>query len=294
MHANQVSSCKTSWRDFLELCKPKVVLLMLITAVVGMHLASPGFVSPLVLFWGTLGIGLAAASAAVINHLLDRHIDGLMHRTKKRPIVAGKVVPQQALLFSLVLAGFSLLILITFVNYLTAVLSLAALIGYAVVYTIFLKRATSQNIVIGGVAGSAPPLLGWVAVTGQVDPYSLLLVLIIFTWTPPHFWSLAIYRHDDYAKAKIPMLPVTYGIKFTKRCILLYTLLLIAVSVLPFVTGMSGMLYFIAALLLGGGFLFHSLRLMFTDKAVIAMRTFRYSNIYLLALFVFLLIDHYL
>ena len=283
----------TTWHDYLELCKPRVVALMLVTVIVGMLLASPGMVAGRILILGTIGIGFAAGSAAVINHLVDRHIDSLMQRTKRRPIATGKVNPMAALCFAGVLALLSMWILATFVNQLTAILSLATLIGYAVVYTMFLKRLTPQNIVIGGAAGAAPPMLGWAAVTGTVDPYSLLLVLIIFTWTPPHFWALAIYRYQDYEKAEIPMLPVTHGIQFTKLCILLYTVLLIAVSILPYVTGMSGGIYAVGSLLLGARFLYWSIKLYRNEAAIIAMQTFRFSITYLLLLFVLLLGDHY-
>lgn len=283
-----------TWRDYLELCKPKVVALMLLTALVGMYLASPGLVPMKLIIAAMTGIGFAAGSAAVINHLIDRRIDAIMARTKRRPIATGRVSPKQAIAFALLLAVISMAILVTYVNALTAWLTLATLMGYAVVYTMYLKRATPQNIVIGGAAGAAPPLLGWVAVTGHVSAASLLLVLIIFVWTPPHFWALAIYRYRDYAEADIPMLPVTHGVAFTKISILLYTLLLVAVSVLPFVIDMSGWLYFIGALLLGGRFLQWSWRLYRTEQAIIAMKVFRFSIVYLMLLFVLLLADHYL
>lgn len=282
-----------SWRDYLELTKPRVVALMLLTAVVGMYLASPGWVPLPLLFFANLGIGLAAGSAAAINHLLDRQIDILMARTKNRPVATGRVPVSHAVMFAVIIGALGLGILAVFVNQLTAVLTFLTLVGYAGVYTVFLKRATSQNIVIGGAAGAAPPMLGWVAVTGHIDPNSLLLVLIIFTWTPPHFWALAIYRYADYAKADIPMLPVTHGIYFTKICIVLYTVLLLAVSALPFVTGMSGWIYFIAAMGLGLWFLVWSIRLLLTEEASTAMKTFRFSIIHLMWLFIFLLVDHY-
>jgi len=283
-----------SWHDYLALCKPKVVALMLLTSVVGMFLASPGIVPWRVLIIATFGIACAAGSAAVINQLLDRRIDAIMARTKRRPIPQGKVTAKQALIFAAILASIAMLLLSVFINQLTAILTMATLIGYAVVYTVFLKRATPQNIVIGGAAGAAPPLLGWVAVTGHADPMAFLLVLIIFVWTPPHFWALAIYRCKDYAKAGIPMLPVTHGIGFTKLSILLYTILLVAVSVLPFVIGSSGYLYFSAALILGLRFLYWAIRLLRTSEEMVAMQTFRYSIMYLLLIFIFLLLDHYL
>lgn len=281
------------WRAYLELCKPRVVLLMLLTAIVGMFLASPGWVPFNSLIFGSLGIGLAASSAAAINHLVDQRIDALMARTQYRPLPSGKITPLQAWSFAAILGISSMIILVSFVNTLTAILSLFTLVGYAGIYTLYLKRATPQNIVIGGAAGAAPPMLGWSAVTGTIDPYSLLLVLIIFVWTPPHFWALAIYRYQDYAKAKIPMLPVTHGIPFTKLSILLYTILLVAVSILPFATHMSGLIYLIGALMLGIIFLYYAVRLQQTQDLRVAMTTFRYSIWYLMLLFVILLVDHY-
>jgi protoheme IX farnesyltransferase len=281
------------WRDYVELCKPRVVALMLLTVIVGMYLATPAGI-PLFLVLTTLvGIGCCAGSAAAVNHLVDRHIDAIMARTKKRPVAHGRVSVYQALVFASVLGISGLIILAYWVNTLTAMLTFITLIGYAGIYTGYLKRATPQNIVIGGLAGAAPPLLGWTAVTNHLDPQALLLVLIIFTWTPPHFWALAIYRYEEYKNAEIPMLPVTHGIPFTKLNILLYTILLIVVSVLPFVVGMSGYLYCVGALILGARFLQWSWRLYNTDKALIAMQTFRFSILYLMLLFVFLLIDHY-
>ena len=280
------------WRDYLSLTKPKVVLLMLLTAYVGMQLASSGWVVPGIFFFALLGIGLTGGAAAAINHIVDRHIDAKMARTERRPIATGRVSPKQAIVFSVVLASVGLAILVNFVNLLTAILTLLTLVGYAFVYTLFLKRTTPQNIVIGGLAGAAPPLLGWTAVTGQIDAFPLLLVLIIFTWTPPHFWALAIYRYEDYRKVKIPMLPVTHGINFTVLCILLYTILLFIVSLLPFLTGMSSWLYLVGAVTLGLGFLYMSLKLMLFKDGQTALKTFRYSIIYLMLLFVFLLLDH--
>lgn len=280
--------------DYLELCKPKVVLLMLLTAVVGMCLAAPGLLPVRQFFFGLLGIAFCAGSAAAINHLVDRHIDTLMARTSKRPIAQGTISPTKAMIFALILGVIGMLVLFVFVNQLTALLTFVSLIGYAVIYTGYLKRATPQNIVIGGLAGAAPPLLGWTAITGQISAEALLLVLIIFTWTPPHFWALAIYRNKDYQLAKIPMLPVTHGIEFTKLNIVLYTVLLLVVTALPYAIGMSGLLYFISAMLLGARSLQWALRLKRSSENRVAMQTFRFSIIYLMALFVVLLVDHYL
>lgn len=281
--------------DYLILCKPKVVLLMLITAWVGMSLASQNFVWSTLIF-ATIGIACAASSAAIFNHLLDRHIDLKMSRTSQRPIATGRISPKQAIIFALSLAVISWVTLSQLVNTITAILTFATLVGYAAVYTIYLKRATPQNIVIGGLAGAMPPLLGWTAITGHVSPYSWLLVLIIFTWTPPHFWALAIYRIKDYAAADIPMLPVTHGIPFTKLCILLYTILLSAVTCLPFATQMSGWLYFVTSITLDGIFIIFALRLYFAPKDQehnIAIKTFNFSITYLALLFIALLIDHH-
>lgn len=281
------------WRAYYELCKPRVVALMLITTVVGMLLAAPGMVSWPILIFGNIGIGLTAASGAVVNHLVDRHIDAIMRRTQGRPLPTGKVSLSIAIIFALVLATIGLALLIFFVNILTAVLTFFSLVGYALIYTVFLKRATPQNIVIGGLAGAMPPLLGWTAVTGHIDYGGLLLALIIFIWTPPHFWALAIYRVDEYAKVGIPMLPVTHGIAFTKLNILLYTILLLVISVLPFAVAMSGLIYLVGALILGGVFLYWAIKLKYSDDPKIAMKTFSYSIVYLMLLFVVLLIDHY-
>jgi protoheme IX farnesyltransferase len=294
MPTEMASQLPVDWRDYIELCKPRVVLLMLLTVVVGMYLATPGWVDLSLIGLTLIGIGLCAGSAAAINHLVDRHIDSIMARTKKRPVAHGRISVEQALWFAVILGILGLTLLIVFVNKLTALLTFVTLIGYAGVYTGYLKRATSQNIVIGGLAGAAPPLLGWTAVTNHLDPQALLLVLIIFTWTPPHFWALAIYRFEEYQNAQIPMLPVTHGIQFTKLNVYLYTILLLVVSVLPFTVGMSGWLYLAGALGLGFRFLFWAHQLYYTEKPVIAMRTFRFSIVYLMLLFVFLLIDHYL
>lgn len=279
-------------RDYLKLCKPRVVLLMLLTVVAGMYLAAPGEISGFLVLISVTGIGCAAASAAAVNHLVDRRIDAIMVRTRQRPVAKGRVSTLQAVCFASFLGIMGLFLLFKYVNALTAVLTFFTLIGYAGVYTGFLKRATPQNIVIGGLAGAAPPLLGWTAVTNQLNPEALLLVLIIFIWTPPHFWALAIYRFEDYRHAEIPMLPVTHGIGFTKLHVLLYTVLLLLVSILPYLIGMSGLLYLAAALVLGFRFLYWSVKLYRKDDPRIAMHTFRFSIVYLLLLFVFLLLDH--
>ncbi|MDR3501040.1 MAG: heme o synthase [Legionella sp.] len=294
MQTDQTIQTPIAWRDYVELCKPRVVMLMLLTVLVGMYLAAPGWVNCALLLNSLVGIGLCAGSAAAINHLVDRRIDSIMARTKKRPVAHGRVSVHQAAWFALIMGVLGLTVLAVFVNKLTALLTFITLIGYAGVYTGYLKRATPQNIVIGGLAGAAPPLLGWTAVTNQLDPQALLLVLIIFTWTPPHFWALAIYRHEEYQNAEIPMLPVTHGIQFTKLNVYLYTILLLVVSVLPFVVGMSGLFYLAGALVLGARFLFWAHKLYRTDKPVVAMQTFRFSIVYLMLLFVFLLVDHYL
>ena len=281
-----------TWRDYVGLCKLKVVALIVFTAVVGMFLATPGMVPLDVLVFGTLGIGMAAASAAAINHLVDRSVDARMARTRNRPLPTGHMNPGNCLWFALSLGALAMLILVLFVNTLTALLTFLSLIGYAVVYTMYLKRATPQNIVIGGAAGAAPPVLGWTAVTGSIDPHALLLFLIIFVWTPPHFWALAIHRRKEYAEVDIPMLPVTHGVEFTRLQVLLYTVLLLAVSVLPYVTHMSGLVYLGGAVVLGLGFLRHALQLMRNDAA--AMPTFGYSILYLMGIFALLLVDHYI
>lgn len=285
---------QASWRDYVELTKPRVVVLMLITALVGMFLATRAGVPWTVLLFGNLGIGLCAGAAAAVNHVVDRRIDGLMARTHKRPLADGRIGPASALAFALLLAVLGMSVLLVFTNSLTTWLTLASLLGYAVLYTGFLKRATPQNIVIGGLAGAAPPLLGWVAVTGQITAEPLLLVLIIFAWTPPHFWALAIHRKEEYAKAAIPMLPVTHGEAYTKLHILLYTWVLLAASLLPFAIHMSGLLYLACALLLGLGFVRWAWVLYRGTRPHAAIKTFKYSIGYLFALFIALLVDHYL
>ncbi len=282
------------WRDYLELTKPKVVALITFTAMVGMLLATPAMVPWEVLIFGSVGIALSAGSAAAINHLVDRRIDALMMRTCKRPLPSGHLDTRQVLLFALVLGAAGMALLVVFANVLTAILTFASLMGYAVIYTMFLKRATPQNIVIGGAAGAAPPVLGWTAVTGQVEAEALLLFLIIFIWTPPHFWALAIHRRHDYAQADIPMLPVTHGVAFTRLHILLYTIMLVVITLLPFLVGMCGWLYLIGAMTLGGVFLGYAVRLFITEDDRLAMPIFGFSIIYLFGLFAVLMVDHYL
>ncbi len=284
----------TLWRRYLELTKPKVVALISFTAIVGTLLASPGAPPLGALVWGNLGIALAAACAATLNHVLDRRIDEQMTRTRARPLPTGSLTERNALVFAALLGVASMAMLAFLVNLLTAVLTFCSLIGYAVVYTVWLKRATSQNIVIGGAAGAAPPVLGWTAVTNSIDPNALLLFLIIFAWTPPHFWALAIARRDDYARAGIPMLPVTHGLAYTRLQVLLYTVLLTVVTLLPYLTRLSGLLYLVVALGLNGGFLYYALVLKITARAELPMRVFRFSVTYLMWLFAALLLDHYL
>ena len=285
---------RPAWHDYLELTKPRVVALIVFTAIVGTLLASPGMPPLDALLWGNLGIACAAACAAVINHVLDRRIDGQMRRTRARPLPTGRLSEARALAFAAVLGVLGMSMLVLKVNVLTAVLTFASLIVYAVIYTVWLKRATPQNIVIGGAAGAAPPVLGWTAVTGHVDPNSLLLFLIIFAWTPPHFWALAIARRDDYARVGIPMLPVTHGVEFARLHVLLYTVLLSVLTLLPFLTRMSGVIYLAAAVVLNAMFLYHALVLKVTARVQQPMRMFRFSITYLMWLFAALLIDHYL
>jgi protoheme IX farnesyltransferase len=279
---------------FLALCKLKVVGLIVFTAIVGMALSVPGMVPLQPLIIGSLGIGLAASSAAAINHLLDARADLIMARTRNRPLPMGELNERQVLVFALSLAAVSMALLITFVNLLTAVLTFASLIGYAIIYTAWLKRATPQNIVIGGAAGAAPPVLGWAAVTGEVHAYALILFLIVFVWTPPHFWALAIYRRHDYAAADVPMLPVTHGVEFTRLQILFYSIILVLVTLLPWLTGMSGLVYLAGSTVLNIGFMGYALAMMRPKTEQLAMQMFSYSVVYLMALFAFLLIDHYI
>ena len=282
-----------TWRDYLELCKPNVVALMILTSLIGMLLATDQMVPVEVLLLGILGIAMSAASAAAVNHIVDQHVDEKMARTANRPIATGRIESRQAILFAAVTGLVGLSILMIFINPLTAWLTLGSLVGYAFIYTMYLKRATPQNIVIGGLAGAAPPLLGWTAVTGEVHHNALLLVLIIFAWTPPHFWALALHRKDEYANAKIPMLPVTHGERYTKINILLYTVILLLVSVMPYLTGMLGWLYLFGALVLGAGFIFWSIVMLRSDGGNSGMQTFNYSILYLMALFCIMLLDHY-
>lgn len=283
-----------SARNYFELCKPRVVLLIVFTAVIGMFLATTSLPPSSALLFGTAGIWLAASAAAVINHVLDARIDAVMDRTRNRPLPRGQISERRAYMFAAGLGVTSMLMLTLLVNPLTAALTFASLIGYAVIYTVFLKRATPQNIVIGGAAGAAPPVLGWAAVTNAVELPALLLFLIIFVWTPPHFWALAIARKDEYAKVGIPMLPVTHGVAYTRQSILVYTVLLVLSTLLPWITGMSGTLYLVGALVLGGVFLYYAFALRFSERSDLPMRTFNYSITYLMALFSFLLVDHYL
>ena len=285
---------RAGWRDYYEMCKPRVVLLMVLTSVVGMFLAVPGMVPLDILVLGNLGIALVASAGAVCNHLIDRKIDLKMKRTQNRPLPQGRVGPRQTIVFALVigLAGMSILLL--WVNPLCAWLTLGSFVGYAFIYTGYLKHATPQNIVIGGLAGAMPPLLGWSAVTGTIEPGALILVFIIFAWTPPHFWALAIHRKDEYAKSGVPMLPVTHGEYVTKLHIIFYTGFLVVVSSMPYFVEMSGGFYLAASMVLGAGFLFFSWLLLIKPGPRTAMDTFRYSIVYLALLFVALLIDHYL
>jgi heme o synthase len=279
---------------YLQLTKPRIVALLVFCAVIGMFLAVPGVPPWQALVFGTLGIWLASSSAAAFNQLIDQRIDKVMVRTSHRPLATGELNTKQVFVFALGLAIASMLVLVLLVNTLTALLTFAGLIGYAVIYTAFLKRATPQNIVIGGLAGAIPPVLGWTAVTGSLHPYALQLCLIIFVWTPPHFWALAIFRRDDYSRAQVPMLPVTHGVVFTRWHILFYTVLLVLVTLLPALTGMSGMIYLGGAAVLGVAFLYYAVRLLNPPDELYAMKVFNYSIVYLMALFAFLLADHWL
>lgn len=291
--AREKTSDAPAWRAYWDLTKPGVVALLMVTAVIGMFLATPSLPPLRVLLLGSLGLALAMMSSAVINQVMDQRIDAIMARTRQRPLVQGRVDTRAALFFAVVLCLLSLGILTVFINPLTAVLTFFGVIGYAGIYTLWLKRATPQNIVIGGLAGAIPPLLGWTSVTGEVHPHALLLVLIIFAWTPPHFWALAIHRREEYAKADIPMLPVTHGLEFTKTSVLLYTIILLLTALLPYLTGMSGLIYLAGSSVLGAVFLAYAIRLKFRQDPKIPMRTFGYSITYLFLLFLFLLVDHY-
>ncbi len=282
-----------SWRNYFELCKPKVVILIIFTAIVGMLLAVPGIPPLDLLIYGTIGIGLASSSAAAINHFIDQKADAEMARTQNRPLPTGDLNSQNVLIFAAILGIIAMFVLVIFVNPLTAALTLLSLIGYAVIYTVYLKHMTPQNIVIGGAAGAAPPVLGWCAITGEIHPHALLLFLIIFIWTPPHFWALAVAKREEYAKAKIPMLPVTHGPEFTRLQILLYTVLLLIVTLLPYLTGMSSLIYLGTALMLGLGFIYYAIKMMLDKDNKTAMKTFFYSINYLMIMFAALLIDHY-
>ncbi|WP_266170993.1 heme o synthase [Dyella subtropica] len=282
------------FNEYLELTKPRVVALLVFCAVIGMFLAVPGIPPWRALVFGTLGIWLASASAAAFNHLIDHRIDKLMARTAHRPLATGHLSLNQVLTFALVLGVVSMLVLVFLVNPVTALLTFGGLIGYAVIYTAYLKRATPQNIVIGGLAGAIPPVLGWTAVTGALHPFALQLCLIIFVWTPPHFWALAIFRRDDYSRAQVPMLPVTHGVVFTRWHVLFYTILLVLVTLLPALTGYSGLIYLGGAAILGAGFLYYAVRLLNPPDELFAMKVFNYSIVYLMALFAFLLVDHWL
>ena len=284
----------TSWHDYYELTKPRVVMLIVFTAIVGMFLSVPGWPAATAIVFGTLGIGLASSSAAVFNHVLDARIDIQMMRTRGRPLPQGKLTERSALAFASVLGVIAMIILWYLVNPLTAVLTFLSLIGYAVVYTVFLKRATPQNIVIGGAAGAAPPVLGWTAVTGEIHSSALLLFLIVFVWTPPHFWALAIARKEEYAKAGIPMLPVTHGDEYTRLNILLYTILLVLITIIPYLTGMSGLIYLTTALVLDAMFLRYAIQMRRNPENLeLPMRSFKFSINYLGILFAALLVDHY-
>ena len=285
----------TGWRDYYELTKPRVVMLILLTAVVGMFVSVPGWPGTMPLIFGTLGIGLASSSAAVFNHVLDARIDIQMMRTRGRPLPQGKLTETSALAFATILCILSMIVLVFLVNPLTAILTFTSLIGYAVVYTVWLKRATPQNIVIGGAAGAAPPILGWTAVTNEIEAGALLMFLIVFVWTPPHFWALAIARKEEYAKVDIPMLPVTHGEAYTRLNILLYTILLVLVTILPYLIGMSGLIYLVVTLILDAYFLYYAIQMYRVPEDMeLPMKTFRFSISYLGFLFCALLVDHYL
>ena len=281
-------------KSYYELTKPKVVAMLMVTALVGMVLSTHEKIPLSLLFWTSIGLTLAMAGAAAINHVADQHADRVMNRTRKRPLVVGSIPPHKALAFAISLCVLSVIILETFVNHLTTLLTLGGMVGYALIYTLYLKRATPQNIVIGGLSGALPPLLGWTAVTNEIHPHALLLVLIIFVWTPPHFWALAIHRKEDYAKADIPMLPVTHGIEFTKTQIILYCVILLLTSFLPYLSGMSGWIYLLASTISGLIFLAYGIALKYKPQPGLAMKTFGFSIAYLLIVFPALILDHYL
>ena len=288
----QKNSFKHTFHAYLELTKPKVVAMLMVTALAGMHLATDASIPLPLLLWSTLGLTLGMSGAAAINHLADQRADAKMHRTRNRPLVQGNVSTRNALIFAIGLCLSSIVILDTFVNRLTCVLTIGGMAGYALIYTMYLKRATPQNIVIGGLSGALPPLLGWTSITNEVHPHALLLVLLIFVWTPPHFWALAIHRRDDYAKADVPMLPVTHGIEFTKTQIILYCVMLLVTSFLPYLSGMSGFLYLSVATVSGLIFLGYAVKLKYKPTPKLAMQTFGFSIVYLLLVFPALLIDH--
>lgn len=287
------ASLRASWRDYRELTKPGVVALMILTSVIGMCMAVPGWVPLDALILGNLGIALCAGAAAAVNHVVDQQIDQRMARTRNRPLAKGRVSNRSAIIFATALAVAGMAILLIWINAITAWLTLASLVGYAFIYTLFLKRATPQNIVIGGLAGAAPPLLGWTAVTGEVHGHALLLVLIIFAWTPPHFWALAIHRREEYALVDIPMLPVTHGVRFTQLHILLYTIIMFLITLLPFATRMSSWLYLAGAVVLGLRFLYWSIEILREKNEKAPILTFKYSITYLMLLFLVMLVDHY-
>ncbi len=290
----EVLTTHRRWRDYLEITKPKVVVLLTFTATAGMLLAAEPFPPWTVLIFGSIGIALVSAAAAALNQVVDQRIDAVMARTRNRPLPRGQLETPQAVAFAALLGATGIWLLLAFTNLLCAILTFASMLGYAVIYTIFLKRATPQNIVIGGASGAAPPLLGWIAVTGQFEPGATILFAIVFVWTPPHFWALAIHRREDYAKVDMPMLPVTHGVALTRLHILLYTVLLFVFALLPYLAGMSGLLYLVGAVILGGRFLWHAYRMYRRKDDSLAMPTFGYSIVYLFALFGVLLADHYL
>ena len=290
----QIDDSKVSWREYYEITKPRVVALLVLTALVGMSLSVPGAIPWQVLLPSMLGIGLLSSAAAAINHIVDQRIDAIMARTHNRPLPNGRISNKNAITFAAALSIIGFTMLYVMINPLTAWLTLSGLVGYSVVYTMYLKRATPQNITIGGLAGAIPPLLGWTAMTNEVHPHALLLVLLVFVWTPPHFWALAIHRRDDYAKVNVPMLPVTHGINFTKTQILLYTILQFVVGLIPYLVGMSGWIYLIGACVLNLAFFAYAWKLKFNPESDTAMKTFRFSIVHLMVLFIVLLADHYI